>query len=227
MRRAHAPVPCVHAGEGETRGGERQSRRRTSDQRWAGRGASTTIERATSSPQQGSKACCHVRSKSQRSVCTGRNLTRLAAFFVDSGAGRSIDARTWDGGQWWVGGRAVGRRCRWLRRRRRRWRAVEGRRRSAAAAAVAVAGDGRIRQAVSMLTTIRDERRWVRRAVGRRERAWDGRWRATAGETVTEALSSAGGSDGRRRRERCDLRGSDAHTPLSYLGQDRLWVWLF
>ena len=43
-----------------------------------------------------------MRSKSQRSVCTGRNLTRLAAFFVDSGAGRSIDARTWDGGQWWV-----------------------------------------------------------------------------------------------------------------------------
>ena len=65
------------------------------------------------------------------------------------------------------------------------------------------------------------------RAVGRRKRAWDGRWRATAGETVTEALSSAGGSDGRRRRERCDLRGSDAHTPLSYLGQDRLEVWLF
>lgn len=146
MRRAHAPVPCVHAGEGETRGGERQSRRRTSDQRWAGRGASTTIERATSSPQQGSKACCHVRSKSQRSVCTGRNLTRLAAFFVDSGAGRSIDARTWDGGQWWVGGRPGGGAVgfvgggdgggRWRvggearQRRRWRWRAtdVSGRR---------------------------------------------------------------------------------------------------
>ena len=29
------------------------------------------------------------------------------------------------------------------------------------------------------------------------------------GDAVTEALSSAGGLDGRTRRERCDLRGSD------------------
>ena len=47
-------------------------------------------------------------------------------------------------------------------------------------------------------------------------------WRAhagtfdTGGETVTKALISAGGLDGRTRRERCDLRGKNSLHLYSY-----------